>query len=174
MPRLRRPLADNQLSWLAVAAMLLWGLTGFLDQRAGLAPVGIKKAALIAGSVMLVVQVIVNSIKKRRAARTADSPTAVDAAIGSQRNAKAADLDNAGYIRSIVVAELEDLAAPNKRGTITDGDRIVRDLGLTEDDTSAFTKLVAKRLGVSIPVGEWRRVSTVGDAIQLLSQYYER
>lgn len=57
--------------------------------------------------------------------------------------------------------------------TINDTDRIVTDLNLTGDDATIFAMQCAKRLGVTVPPMEWRHVSTVGEAVALLTAYAE-
>ena len=73
-------------------------------------------------------------------------------------------------IRRVVIRELEDFA-PDYVGRIEEHHRLLTDLKLTGDDASIFALQSARRLRITVPIREWRTVTTVGDAIALLAAH---
>ena len=74
--------------------------------------------------------------------------------------------DDVTYVVVSIMAELAGIDSSR----IKSDDRLLQDLGITGDDlTFVFVPSAERKLGVRIAAGEWGHVSTVGDAIYLLS-----
>jgi hypothetical protein len=65
-PPNRQHLSQAKLDWLAISAVLLFGLTGVRSAIRGMPFPRLQLVALIVGVVMLVVQIITTLIKRRR------------------------------------------------------------------------------------------------------------
>ena len=75
-------------------------------------------------------------------------------------------------VTAVVLEVLRDVVDPSEREVLLT-DRLVKDLRIDSDDLSfLFVPNIQDRLGLKIPVKEWRTVYTIQDTINLCRKYF--